>query len=84
MFFLPLGALCPDSIFLQSTSSRDIRQRNEQFSSKARAGKNPVNASRKERLEKQSPIPLWALGLILVVVIGGGTSTCSFLGLHRS
>jgi len=54
-----------------STSSRDIRQRNEQFSSKARAGKNPVNASRKEKLAKQSPIPLWALGLVLFVVIGG-------------
>ena len=54
-----------------------MRQRNDQFSGKARAGKNPVNASRKEKLAKQSPIPLWALGLILFVVIGGGTSTCS-------
>jgi len=54
-----------------STSSRDIRQRNEQFNSKARAGKNPVNASRKEKLAKQSPLGLWALGLILFVVIGG-------------
>jgi hypothetical protein len=65
------------SLNLQSTSSREMRQRNEQFSGKARAGKNPVNASRKEKLAKQSPIPLWALGLILFVVIGGGTPTCS-------
>ena len=64
---------------LNLQSSRDIRQRNEQFSGKARAGKNPINASRKEKLAKQSPIPLWALGLILFVVIGGGTptTTCS-------
>ena len=62
---------------LQSTASREIRQRNEQFSNKARAGKNPVNASRKEKLAKQSPIGLWALGIILFVVVGGGESLVS-------
>ena len=56
----------------KSTSSREIRQRNEQFNSKARAGKNPINASRKEKLAKQSPIGLWALGVVLFVVVGGG------------
>ncbi|KAI9513127.1 hypothetical protein F5148DRAFT_972538, partial [Russula earlei] len=49
----------------------DIRQRNEQFTTKARTGKNPVNESRKEKLAKQSPIGLWALGLVLLVVVGG-------------
>jgi hypothetical protein len=28
--------------------------------------KNPVNASRKEKLAKQSPITLWALGLVFI------------------
>jgi len=48
-----------------------MRQRNEQFGAKARAGKNPVNVSRKEKLAKQSPIGLWALGIVLFVVLGG-------------
>ncbi len=56
----------------KSTTSREIRQRNEQFSTKARAGKNPINASRKEKLSKQSPLGLWALGIVLFVVVGGG------------
>ncbi|KAH9082292.1 hypothetical protein EDB83DRAFT_2337544 [Lactarius deliciosus] len=55
----------------KSTASREIRQRNEQFSTKARTGKNPINASRKEKLSKQSPLGLWALGLVLFVVVGG-------------
>ncbi len=50
-----------------------MRQRNEEFGAKARAGKNPVNASRKDKLAKQSPIGLWALGIVLFVVVGGGT-----------
>ena len=50
-----------------------MRQRNEQFGAKARAGKNPVNASRKDKLAKQSPIGLWALSIVLFVVVGGGT-----------
>ncbi|KAI0050616.1 hypothetical protein FA95DRAFT_1676640 [Auriscalpium vulgare] len=54
-----------------STSSREMRQRTSQFDSKARAGKNPVNPSRKEKLEKQSPVGLWALGLVLFVIVGG-------------
>ena len=56
----------------KSTASREIRQRNEQFSAKARAGKNPINVSRKEKLSKQSPLGLWALGIVLFVVVGGG------------
>ncbi|KAI0323057.1 hypothetical protein OF83DRAFT_1047909, partial [Amylostereum chailletii] len=52
-------------------TSAEIRKRNSQFDSKARAGKNPVNPSRKEKLAKQSPIGLWALGAVLFVVLGG-------------
>lgn len=50
----------------------ELRQRNAQFASKARAGKNPVKPSRAERLSKRSPISVWALGAILFVVVGGG------------
>ena len=60
-----------------------MRQRNEQFGAKARAGKNPVNVSRKEKLAKQSPIGLWALGIVLFVVVGGGTYNVLAL-LHSS
>ncbi|KAH8099729.1 hypothetical protein BXZ70DRAFT_940861 [Cristinia sonorae] len=49
----------------------EMRQRNTQFANKARAGKNPVNQSRQERLAKRSPISLWALGAILFVIVGG-------------
>ena len=56
----------------KSSTSREIRQKNEQFSTKARTGKNPINVSRKEKISKQSPLGLWALGLVLFVVVGGG------------
>jgi len=49
----------------------ELRQRNQLFANKARAGKNPVNQSRKQKLEKRSPINTWALGLVAFVVIGG-------------
>ncbi|KAF8504962.1 hypothetical protein BU17DRAFT_58165, partial [Hysterangium stoloniferum] len=57
-----------------------IRQKNAEFSSKARAGKNPTKPSRAEALAKRSPIGtihiyfeigLWALGLILFLLCGG-------------
>jgi len=48
-----------------------LRQKNQQFANKARAGKNPVNQSRKDQLEKRSPVPAWALGMIAFVVFGG-------------
>jgi hypothetical protein len=51
----------------------EIRQRNAKFSSAVRAGKNPVNPSRRDALAKRSPINIWALGIIIFVVIGGGT-----------
>ncbi|KAL4252515.1 Stress-associated endoplasmic reticulum protein [Abortiporus biennis] len=49
----------------------ELRKRNAQFAEKARAGKNPVNTSRQEKLAKRSPISLWALGAVLFVVLGG-------------
>jgi len=49
----------------------ELRQKNQQFASKARAGKNPVNQSRKDKLEKRSPISAWVLGVVAFVVIGG-------------
>ncbi|OCH88747.1 hypothetical protein OBBRIDRAFT_64699 [Obba rivulosa] len=49
----------------------ELRQRNQQFANKARAGKNPVKPSRQERLSKRSPVSHWALAAILFVVVGG-------------
>jgi len=49
----------------------EIRQKNAKFANAVRAGKNPVNPSRKELLAKRSPINIWALGIIIFVVIGG-------------
>jgi len=56
-----------------------MRQRNEKFAKDARDGRNPTHLSRKQKLEKNSPINIWALGLICFVLIGGGTpqSLCS-------
>lgn len=51
----------------------EMRQKNEQFANRVRSGKTAVKPSRQERLEKRSPISLWALGAILFVVLGGGT-----------
>ncbi|KAF9654146.1 hypothetical protein BDM02DRAFT_3085917 [Thelephora ganbajun] len=49
----------------------ELRHKNQQFANKARAGKNPVNQSRKEKLAKRSPISVWALGVVAFIVIGG-------------
>ncbi|KAI0778687.1 hypothetical protein BD413DRAFT_465788, partial [Trametes elegans] len=49
----------------------ELRKRNNQFAEKARAGKNPIKASRQERLSKRSPVSIWALAIILFVVVGG-------------
>ena len=51
----------------------ELRRKNAQFENKVRAGKTAVKPSRQERLAKRSPISLWALGIILFVVVGGGT-----------
>lgn len=52
----------------------ELRQKNQLFANKARAGKNPVNQSRKDKLDKRSPISVWALVMVAFVVFGGGTS----------
>ena len=52
----------------------EMKKKNEKFASDARAGKKPTKLSRQERLSKRSPISLWALGIVLFVVVGGGTS----------
>ena len=54
----------------------ELRRKNAHFESKVRAGKTAVKPSRQERLAKRSPISLWALGIILFVVVGGGTAGC--------
>lgn len=51
----------------------ELRQKNAQFANRVRSGKAAVKPSRQERLAKRSPISLWALGIILFVVVGGGT-----------
>jgi Ribosome associated membrane protein RAMP4 len=60
----------------------EMRRRNNQFVTATRAGKNPVNPSHQEKLAKRSPISIWALGIVLFVVIGGGTSPSSFSRFH--
>ncbi|KAJ7070669.1 hypothetical protein C8F01DRAFT_1107280 [Mycena amicta] len=49
----------------------EMRQRNAKFASTAKTGKNPTKPSRAETLAKQSPINIWALGIIVFVVCGG-------------
>ncbi|KAH7930460.1 hypothetical protein BV22DRAFT_64806 [Leucogyrophana mollusca] len=49
----------------------EMRKKNAQFASAARAGKKPTKPSRQEKLAKRSPISLWALGMVLFVVVGG-------------
>ncbi|KDQ63096.1 hypothetical protein JAAARDRAFT_29092 [Jaapia argillacea MUCL 33604] len=49
----------------------EMRHKNQKFAAAARSGKKPTNPSRQEQLSKRSPIPVWALGMILFVVIGG-------------
>jgi hypothetical protein len=58
--------------FVVQPTEFEMRQKNEKFANAARAGKKPVNPSRQERLSKQSPINIWALGIVLFVVVGGG------------
>ena len=52
-----------------------MRQRNNKFASDVRAGKKATHPSRQDKLAKRSPLSLWALGLVVFVVLGGGTYT---------
>lgn len=49
-----------------------MRQRNAKFASDVRAGKQATHPSRQEKLKQRSPVSLWALGMVVFVVIGGG------------
>lgn len=52
-------------------TQHEIRQKNQSFAKAAREGRKATKPSRQERLAKQSPIPLWALSLIVFIVCGG-------------
>ncbi|EJC98660.1 uncharacterized protein FOMMEDRAFT_95615 [Fomitiporia mediterranea MF3/22] len=52
-------------------TQHELRQKNQNFAKAARDGKKPTKPSRQERLAKQSPVPLWALGIVVFVVCGG-------------
>jgi len=49
----------------------EMRQKNEKFAKKVREGKHAVKPSMRDKLANKSPIPLWALGLCIFVVLGG-------------
>jgi len=49
----------------------EMRQKNEKFAQKVREGKHAVKPSMRDKLANKSPIPLWALGLCVFVVLGG-------------
>jgi Ribosome associated membrane protein RAMP4 len=49
-----------------------MRQRNAKFANDVRAGKKAIHPSRQDKLAKRSPLSLWALGLVVFVVLGGG------------
>lgn len=49
----------------------EMRQKNEKFAQKVREGKHAVKPSMRDKVANKSPIPLWALGLCVFVVMGG-------------
>lgn len=49
-----------------------MRHKNAQFASAVKTGKKATKPSRQEQLSKRSPVSLWALGIVLFVVVGGG------------
>ena len=53
----------------------EMRQKNEKFAQKVREGKTAVKPSMRDKLANKSPVPLWALGLCVFVVLGG----CEYL-----
>ena len=52
----------------------EMRQRNAKFANDVRAGKTATRPSRQDKLAHRSPLSLWALGVIVFVVMGGGVS----------
>jgi len=49
----------------------EMRQKNEKFAQKVREGKHAVKPSMRDRIVNKTPIPMWALGLCIFVVMGG-------------
>ena len=66
--------------FVCKPTQHELRQKNQSFAKAAREGRKPTKPSRQERLEKQSPVPLWVLALIVFVVCGGGERCSMKLG----
>ena len=60
-----------------------MRQRNNKFANDVRAGKKAAHPSRQEKLAQRSPLNLWALGLVVFVVMGGGTYIQSAKGYGK-
>lgn len=59
-----------------------MRQRNAKFAKDAREGKKPTHKSRQEQLKKSSPINVYALGVVVFVICGGGSSLSFDCGLN--
>jgi len=59
----------------------EIRQRNEKFAKDVREGKTATHAARKDKLTQRNPVGLWALGLVVFVIIGGGACSSSCVAL---
>lgn len=53
----------------------EMRHRNTKFANDVRAGKHATHLSRQDKLARRSPLNIWALGLVVFVVIGGGMCT---------
>jgi hypothetical protein len=61
------------TLALHQPTSHDIKLKNEAFAQKAREGKPILKPSRREKLEKSSPVSMTTLAIICFVIIGGGT-----------
>jgi hypothetical protein len=60
------------SLTVLQPTAFEIRQKNAQFASASKAGKNPQRPSRRDELAHQPRIPRWAVGLLLFALAGGG------------
>jgi hypothetical protein len=67
---------------LQQPTAFEMRQKNEKFAKDAKAGKKPTHLSRQEKLQRKSPINLYALAAVVFVVVGGGM--CSTTGYLKN
>lgn len=58
--------------FVFQPTEHDLRLKNQNFAKAASAGRKPTKPSRQERAAKQSPVPVWALSVMVFIVCGGG------------